>query len=78
MSPLAPDQLARAAHPRLAVLVWLGAAVCLLGLLVLVLGPALGVGARRLGLQLAVVGTIGFLAGGSGYVAFGVFEAGFE
>jgi hypothetical protein len=70
--------LARTAHPRLLVLAAVGvAAVVLGGVLVLATsGPAGGPG--TLGIRLAIVGALLFLLGASGYVAFAVFERGFE
>lgn len=67
-------RLARRRHPRLAVLVLSGGAVGLTGA-----GLALaGVGLETLGLRLGVIGGLAFLFGASGYVAFAVFEHGFE
>lgn len=70
-----PDPLgwfARRAHPRLAALVLLGGAVALAG------GLLALVGGETLGLRLVVLGGLVFAFGGSGYVAFSVFERGFE
>ena len=67
--------LSRSAHPRLLVLLLAGAAVGLLGSVLLVAG---GQGLRTLGFRLAVVGYLAFLAGASGYLAFAVFERGFD
>lgn len=68
------DRLARRRHPRLAVLVLAGGAVGLTGA---VLALA-GIGLETLGLRLGVIGAIAFLLGASGYVAFAVFERGFD
>lgn len=70
-----PDPIgwfARRAYPRLAALVVLGAAVALAG------GLLALVGGGTLGLRLAALGTLVFAFGGSGYVAFSVFDRGFE
>lgn len=64
--------LADRAHPRLAALALLGLAAALLGALLV----AAGVGPT--GLRLAVVGFIACLVGASGYLAFAVFERGFD
>lgn len=74
--PLA--RLARFAHPRLVLLVLVGVALGLVGLvLVLTAGPT-GHGLRLVGLRLAGLGGLVFAFGGSGLVAFFVFERGFD
>lgn len=70
-----PDPLgwfARRAHPRLAAFALIGAAIALVG------GLLALTGGERLGIRLAVLGAVVFSFGGSGYVAFSVFERGFE
>ena len=69
--------LTGAAHPRLLVLVVVGAAVGVVGTALVVAGSG-GRGLDALGLRLAVVGYLAFLFGASGYLAFTVFERGFE
>ena len=80
MSPV--DRLlrpfARAAHPRLLALVAIGATVGLVGTALALATPGAGSGPGTLGFRLAVVGYLVFLVGGSGYVAFSVFERGFD
>ena len=68
------DWFAERDHPRLAALVVLGAATALLGGAL----ELAGAGPGRLGYQLAVVGLLVLLFGGSGAVAFAVFERGFD
>lgn len=63
---------ARRAHPRLAALVLIGAAVALVG------GLLALIGGQRLGVRIAFLGALVFFFGGSGSVAFYVFERGFE
>lgn len=70
-----PDPLgwfARRSHPRLAALVLVGGAVALAG------GLLALVGGETLGLRVAILGALVCFFGGSGYVAFSVFERGFE
>lgn len=62
---------ARRTHPRLAAFVLLGTAVALVGGLLSVVGLTVG-------LRLAIIGALVFAFGASGYVAFGVFDHGFE
>lgn len=76
MSP-SPDPLgwlAGQAHPRLAVLVIVGAGAGLVGAALALAGGGLGTAGFRLG----VLGLLAFLLGASGYVAFAVFERGFD
>lgn len=74
MSPLDPvaDRLARAAHPRLLLLVLVGAGLVVVGLLLWLLAPTLGLGDT--GARIAILGALVFVLGASGYVAFAVFE----
>lgn len=67
-------RLARRRHHRLAVLVLAGGAIGLTGA---VLALA-GIGLETFGLRLGAIGAIAFLFGASGYVAFAVFERGFD
>lgn len=69
--------ITRSAHPRLLTLVVLGAAIGVLGTALSLAGPGPGE-LRGLGTRLAVVGYLVFLLGASGYVAFAVFERGFD
>lgn len=66
--------LAGQAHPRLAVLVIVGGVVGLVGAALAFVGGGLGTA----GLRLSVLGLLAFLFGASGYVAFAVFERGFD
>jgi|GEM_PF-4735037 len=75
-SPL--DRIARSAHPRLLLSTLLGAVVALLGAGLSVIAPAVGLGIRETAARIAILGALLFLAGGSGYLAFSVFERGFE
>ena len=77
MSDSLLGRLARAAHPRLLVLVIVGTLVGVLGTALLLLAPDRGAQAT-LGRRLAVVGYLVFLIGASGYVAFLVFDRGFD
>ena len=70
--------LAGAAHPRLLALVVLGAAVGVVGTVLAVAGSGQGSGLGDLGFRFAVAGYLVFLLGASGYLAFTVFERGFE
>lgn len=78
MSRRLADRLLASAHPRLGLLVIVGAVLALVGVGLALLGPSFGPGTRRLGLRLAVLGGLVFLVGASGYVAFAVFERGFD
>lgn len=71
-------RLARADRPRLAVLVLVGGVVALVGGALVVAGSALDRGLGAAGLRVAVIGFLVFALGASGYVAFAVFERGFE
>ena len=70
--------LAGTAHPRLLVLVVVGAVVGVVGTALAVATPDPTSSFVTLGVRLAVVGYLAFLLGGSGYVAFAVFERGFD
>ena len=67
-------RLSRTAHPRLAVVVVLGAAVGVVGTAIAVAGTARGSATATAGVRLAIAGYLLFLLGASGYVAFAVFE----
>ena len=77
MSDRRTGWLSRVHHPRLLVLVAIGAAVGGVGTALVLLAPDRGT-SGTLGLRLAVVGYLVFLVGASGYVAFLVFESGFD
>lgn len=68
----------RADHPRLLGLVAVGVAVAAIGTALALTSPGQGSDLGTLGVRLAVVGTIAFVVGASGYVAFSVFERGFD
>lgn len=72
------DRVARSAHPRLLLLVLLGAAVGLLGTLLAVVGPSVGLPVGGPAARIAILGALVFLAGASGYLAFTVFDRGFD
>lgn len=70
--------LAGAAHPRLLVLLVVGAAVGVVGTALAIAGSGAGDGLATLGFRMAVVGYLALLFGASGYLAFTVFDRGFE
>lgn len=69
-------RLSRFRHPRLVVLVAVGAVVGLVGSILVLVDPATG--DETLGLRLAILGYLAFLLGASGYLAFAVFERGLD
>lgn len=72
------DRIARSAHPRLLLLVLLGGVIGLLGTLFAVVGPAVGLSVGVPAARIAILGALVFLAGASGYLAFSVFDRGFD
>lgn len=72
------DRIARSAHPRLLLLMLLGAAVAVLGVVLIVVSPTIDLGNGEIAARIGILGALVFLAGASGYLAFSVFERGFE
>lgn len=66
------DRLARATHPRLLLLVLVGAGLVVVGLSLWLLAPTVGLGDS--GARIAILGALVFFLGASGYLAFAVFE----
>lgn len=66
--------LVRITHPRLVALVVVGIALGLLGTALTLEGA----GPRSIGTRLAIVGYLVALIAGSGFVAFRIFEHGFD
>ena len=56
----------------------IGASVTVLGVVLLVVAPVIELGIGEGAARVAILGVLVFLAGGSGYLAFSVFERGFE
>ncbi len=69
--------LAERDHPRLALLLLVGAAAGLLGAALWLTAGPLGHGFGTAGFRLAALGLIVFAFGASGVIAFAVFERGF-
>lgn len=76
--PVDPGRLARFAHPRLAILGLLGTGLGLLGLLVFLTAAPVGHGFGTVGVRIVILGALVLAFAASGYVAFFVFERGFE
>lgn len=68
----------RTAHPRLAVLVAVGALLAVAGFGVAVAGPTVGFDPGLLGLRIGIVGLFLLFLGASGWMAFAVFDRGFD
>lgn len=68
------EAVARTAHPRLVTALVVGVAIGLLGTTLALAGA----GPRSIWTRLAIVGYLVALIAGSGYVAFGIFERGFD
>lgn len=77
MSPR-PGPLRHVSHPRLTFLVVVGGATTLVGLAGSLSASPLGHGFGTAGLRIAILGLLAFFLGATGYVAFRVFEHGFE
>lgn len=69
------DWLAGLAHPRLALLILVGAATVAVGGALALVGPPLGADAGTTAIRMAIAGAIVFLFGATGYLAFSLFEA---
>lgn len=67
------DQFTGTAHPRLLVLLVVGVLIGFLGVILSLATPTGGDAGAR-GTRLAIVGTLVFLLGASGYLAFAAFE----
>lgn len=79
MSRLDPvGRLARLRHPRLATIAIIGAVLAVAGAAGWLTAGPLGHPYGTDGLRAAFVGLLGFFLGASGYLAFAVFERGFD
>lgn len=79
MSPWDPaGRLARRRHPRLATIALVGAVLAIAGLAGWLTAGPLGHPYGTDGLRAAFIGLLGFFFGASGYLAFAVFERGFD
>lgn len=76
--PIDPGRFTRFAHPRLALLGLLGAGLGLLGLVALLSAAPVGHGLGTVGARIAILGGLVLAFATSGYVAFFVFDRGFE